>query len=521
MGPTVSVLVAFIVFMTFMKLTDTEIDRVANPYGMMEYRSKMEGLFFPLWGPVYDLITQHIKFSIPGFEAYAYVGFPATLFYLTTIITFILTRFKRFKTKKYPTLQFFQNNTWFAYLFVSTLFVYLLAMAYPMRLGMGFLMDLIPPIKQFRSLGRLSWLVHYTLVLCMLAFWWQQFKIQFLEKRNYKILWGSILLLTIWYFDAFIHFGGIGNKASYATNIFKKEQKKQLLPPLDYSKYQGMASMPLYMIGTEKMGSDNHFNGMEYSMIVSYHSGLPCMDAMLTRLPIVKSQLSWSAFAHPALISSIWDSMPNQKPILLVRDKTTAYAGDSILNYLRKVHQTDTIDYYELPISFMKTFHDQYKQSSLAFMDKKINKENFVHLDYESVKSEKAFTGKGAMYTTDDSTFLYQGRPAKSDSSQFELSVWTYLNYDKVGMPRVSYLIFRDSGLESNTLSIGSSYDLYQGWMRLRAVLPPINKKDSVVAYLRYENTWMDDFELRINDSISRTEIGSKILLNNYPVSDE
>ena len=40
-GPTLAILAAFIVFMTFMKLTDSEIDRVSNPYGMMEYRSKM------------------------------------------------------------------------------------------------------------------------------------------------------------------------------------------------------------------------------------------------------------------------------------------------------------------------------------------------------------------------------------------------------------------------------------------------------------------------------------------------
>lgn len=516
-APVVAVGMAFAVFLIFMKFTDPVTDHVGNPYGLIEYRAKMEGLFVPLWGPVFDFLNSIIHIAVPGFEAYAYVGIPTTIFFVSVLVFFILKRFKKFSSLKTPSLDFLRNNIWFRNLFIASMLVYIFAMAYPMRLNMMFLLDLIPPLKQFRALGRLAWVVHYVLVFCAIVFWWQQFKKGYLENKNKKVLYVSLLLLGIWYADVYVHFYGMRERSEISENVFHSGKKSKFIPStIDYSKYQCIAGMRFHQVGSEKMGSD-HSGAIEKQVILhSYHTGLPMMDATMTRLSISQSQKLWAAFAHPALLSDVWADFPDQRDILLIRDKTEAWDSDTILHHLKKIHTTENVDYYELPVTFMKTFHKQYKEKILAYAKSLKNPENYsLHLSFHDT------TGRGseAIETSNDKVLLYQGKPKLPDSTVAELSMWVHMNYKKIAMPNITYCIYNEAGektAEAN-ISTASSYDLYNGMQRYRAVLPKLNSKDSLEVSVRYENTWIDNLEIRPVDSTTFFEEGRRQWINNYP----
>jgi hypothetical protein len=523
-GPVLAIGLAFVVFLLFMKLTDPETDRVANPYGLMEYRAKMEGLFLPLYGPVFELINNVVKLAIPGFEAYAYVGFPTTIFFVAVLISFFLTRFKKFKTWEVPILDFFNQNSWHQKFFIAAMLIYIFAMAYPMRLHMMFLLDLIPPLKQFRALGRLAWIVHYALVLCMVAFWWQQFRKGYLEKRNKKVLYYSLLILTLWYADVFIHFSGMRNRISLSKNVFHKDQQQKILPPIDLNSYQCIAGIPSFQTGSEKMGSDKDGKIETYAMLFSYHSGKPMMDAKLTRLPIIKSQNVWSAFAHPALLSPVWVDFSDTRDILLLKDKSEKCPIDSILKYFKLVHSNKNIDYYAMPVKFMQDFHQTYESrmkrlypDSTHYNTTKTG--GSIYQSFDTLSSRRSFSGGGAFWTSNDRGILYQGKPSFADNTKLELSAWVYLNYDKVAMPNIFCEIYNKEGKvqKKKHLSSGSSYDIFKGWMRYRAIFPKMKSDDSLVVSVRYENTWIDNLEIRPVDSTSLRRTGRTILINNYP----
>jgi hypothetical protein len=244
------------------------------------------------------------------------------------------------------------------------------------------------------------------------------------------------------------------------------------------------------------------------------------LDAMMTRLSIAKSQRVWSALEHPALLSGVWEDMPNTKPILLVYDKAHPCFSDSILKNLTCVFKKGTWEWYTLPVDYFSQKHQEYRR--LIFQDSlKVNRvddENVMHESFEQHPSPHAFAGNGAVYTSDERTILLN-RKSVSDGP-LEFSCWVYLNYGTIAMPSIKYYVYDAKGNEKfqSHVSSGSSYDLHKGWMRYRTVLENISKGDSVSFSVRYENTWIDELEIRPLRQSSFKEIGTLQLIDNYPV---
>ena len=137
-------------------LTDWVDDRPDNPWGFFIFHANVFSIFLPS----HSLLQQVGGDFLPiryTWEGRAYVGFPATLLAVSFTGTMLLQLAVR---KKIRWASFFPNKALNLYL-AAALLVLLFSMCIPFKWGLGFLTELIPPLKQFRCLGRFAWIFYY------------------------------------------------------------------------------------------------------------------------------------------------------------------------------------------------------------------------------------------------------------------------------------------------------------------------------------------------------------------------
>lgn len=170
-----SVCIVFLIFGIFMKITDPVTDRPATPFGILNNCSHIKEVISSVYSPFWNYIyKKHIFTHISlGGEGYTYVG-------LTVIIAVCLSFVKGFLNtmkligvphlKRYATLdaqcesiiseQGFQP-IWLFIAFVALLF----SMGVPFIWHLEWLLNYASPLKQFRTLGRFSWIFYYIITI--------------------------------------------------------------------------------------------------------------------------------------------------------------------------------------------------------------------------------------------------------------------------------------------------------------------------------------------------------------------
>jgi hypothetical protein len=144
---------SILLFNLFIKLTDLKGDRPQNPYGLRGYMLEWEGIFLPISLPSINIINSITKVRPVGWETLGYVGFASFVLSIIIIISVLLYRKKTLN-------KLLHSNPTKVYLLAGFLCL-CFGFLFP---RIGSLPEIYPylgPLKQFRSLGRLSWIFFY------------------------------------------------------------------------------------------------------------------------------------------------------------------------------------------------------------------------------------------------------------------------------------------------------------------------------------------------------------------------
>ena len=145
-------IVPLLIFWVFALVTDTHVGRTTNPFGFMEYISNFDSVFFPSKAPFFDFFNLRFKI-IQIWEGLAYVGVGSIL--LVTIY------FGRLIMKKWRgealNLSQTKNKELLFVLLPASVLVLLVSFGWPFVFGLEDLLDAFPVIKNFRGVGRFSW----------------------------------------------------------------------------------------------------------------------------------------------------------------------------------------------------------------------------------------------------------------------------------------------------------------------------------------------------------------------------
>lgn len=289
-------LLPLIIFRVLLLVTDSHEFRTTNPYGFFNYLSNITAVIFPPIG-IYNfgLTLPNLQ---QNWEGWAYIGLAAEIGVLSTLY------FGRTQIQL-----FFKQNFFLTSLVVASTIVLLFSFGIPFTLGLEKLVDAFPIIKNFRGVGRFSWVFYYTINVFAVVLIW---KILPKFKTAAIVLFGCLALFE-------------GSK--YHTDqaeATKKTQNYFISPPeyvayaqneFNANEFQAILPLPFYYIGSENFGKSGTEATYEASMLLSYHLKLPIIGSYLTRTGIQESKNSMQLFGLKPNEKVIFNQL-NKKPIL-------------------------------------------------------------------------------------------------------------------------------------------------------------------------------------------------------------
>ncbi|HDR52382.1 MAG TPA: hypothetical protein ENN90_12295, partial [Mariniphaga anaerophila] len=278
--------------------TDWVSDRPDNPYGFDLYHANIYSVFLPPISTFKVLLVNVINMKFE-WEGRAFVGLPATLL---AVSMFISVLFNLFSQKKGGFRNYRPSKNMVVYFYASIL-ILLFSMCIPFKYGFGFLLEIIPPIKQFRALGRFAFIFYYVFAIYTAWFVYRLFR--FLKHKKLPLLAFLILFFTLFYgaMDAALNTRQSTNRIFNTNNRLETSSEKYLVrfseAGVNPEEFQAILFLPFSSTCGDKLLFKNGMEAFGYAMQCAHHTGLPLVQSFSPRLSYTHALSSIQMLAHP------------------------------------------------------------------------------------------------------------------------------------------------------------------------------------------------------------------------------
>lgn len=307
-------LLPILLFKVFMSMADTKVDRVEVPWGFLNYRATFRSIFFNPDSPFDALIPNAIQAGKYETEGDAYVGVLGLFFALYVIITVI----KNWVQTKTFSLNLIQLPAFNIFIYTG-IFSLIFAAVFPFYMPpLDYFIQFIKPLLQFRSPGRFAWIFFEVFMVFMLIFFYQKSLKEQTAWRRYFYYLPALLLLIDGMF--------IQKKLLAAVNhhnegkAFLQSDIKDILKEkeIDASHYHALIALPFFTIGNEKAGFAGSEKSIFNAMALTFHSGLPMVNYMMSRTSVSEGLGIAAIMSHPILPKYYFNQFSGPKPFLVM-----------------------------------------------------------------------------------------------------------------------------------------------------------------------------------------------------------
>ncbi len=527
-------IIPVILFQLFLMLTDPVPDRPKTPWGFLVYRTSFESVFFPTEEPLKSFWREIFNTKEPMWEGYAYVGLAGLACLLLTFILasrYLLRR--RYKLILRPVLPLpLRIGIWAATL--SLLF----AMGMPFTFGLEGMLEYLPPLKQFRSIGRFAWIFYYIFSVYIAFYFYRLFR--YLSQRQARSFALSFLLviLLVWGTDARVNLhrkememnrqdsapGFFGNTGNYTEAL--------ALAHRDASEFQAILPLPFYLVGAEYYGFAPGTTSMHESMRASLNLHLPLATGMMSRTSYSQTLNFTQLLSSDLIRKEIIQKYPNQKPLLLLTTgEALTVPEQRILAKATRITSLGNNTLYELPLS---AFRPNLQKKVTAFEANKTTffEKNGIYASRENAAvvvknfggnaSGPSLFDKGAAFTKTGSLNLYNAQlPGAQDSTTYEISVWQHLN-PKFLLGELKIRLYDETGrfLEEKKQARREPTEIYKTWAKSTLEIKFHHASDRLEVIFEGEGLRADNLLIRPKDVdvYYYTAGGKKLILNNYQI---
>lgn len=452
--------VAILAFMGLMSYLDPIGDRPENPYGLMLNKTEVSDLF-PFFGWFKMLMGTSLDLRSGYTEGYAY---PGVLFLLVPILFLIRYLVSRRLTNL---TQIRIGGELWKY-FISALICLCLGMGLHIILTNGLIVELIPKLKQFRTLGRISWVFYYVCFVFMaILFYRYTSKL----KRGLKFsLWGVVALIMLTDVYAYHHrLNQSINKYSGNDRLLKRTSISDLLSEkqLSAQDFQGQFVLPSSTEGAEKLSFKDDWDSKQSAFSFAYQTGLPMTSIVMSRASISRClkilQLSSSNYIEKDLVGEL----AKEKPLLVVIQNDKLPLFEDILSKSMFINKDEKISLYSYSIDALqqtKVFEKSILDSIPFRTDENINFFDFEDGQVEGLESKEAILIKGS-HTICDIGVENEG------DKKYSLSLWYRVLAEKSNVPHFNVQTFDKDGNQKQNLFFrdwdSRRVDVYDDWIRL------------------------------------------------------
>lgn len=477
-------IVPLLLFSIFMRLTDVVTDRPVYPYGARAHGSVFGDIVTSYLSPLSIWFSKWIDTGTlsGGNEGYAYIGFAPLLIILFGFVGWMATLLFRKRT------QFFtadSNGTIIWFFIAGGVLLFSSAIIFKKCFVC---LDYASFIRQFRAIGRFSWMFYYiiTIVSVATAYRWYVSWVNN-GKRNFAFLF-SVILLLIWMAEA-IPFAIKTHKLSSDAVVQYKLYNR--IPVSDWKgffsehgytsdSFRALYVLPYFHIGTEKLGHvpcSYNLTNMAFSTSLQLH--LPLMNVMMSRTSWQQAfqlvKVSGGPYTHKKVLQS-----RDYRPVLLVHpeqeplnpDEQYLLSSAQLLGNLHgnNVYALYTADLLKQEAISRESYDDVFYDIGPADSCIKYAGPWYVE-HYDTGTSTEVLMGKGAARAIDGitDTVFSDALTPMYDKQLYEFSAWMLVSNKDYKIGRfVIYLYDENNNLVYHTKVLAQeSVDNYGLWLRV------------------------------------------------------
>ena len=263
-----------VLFQLFMLVTDKHPQRPGEPFGSEEFISTAYSFLLPYNGPFKNILESVFGVHPAHFEGYCYLGF-ATLLYICIFIVLAVYAAKHLSVRKDILA-----------IFISSLFFVLLAIGFHFKI-LDKLHLKISALNQFRSVGRFSWFLYFSLPLFLFSMAHATIKKHWKGKFISAVFVPATLiylLLHLWEADSYFNlYGGYWQDRNVFNEKCLNNEERTNISEMKEKKVQAIFPVPIYFVGSEVYDRSNCSLPLIISTIYSYHTGLPILSSYASR----------------------------------------------------------------------------------------------------------------------------------------------------------------------------------------------------------------------------------------------
>lgn len=488
--------------------TDPITDRQETPYGLYTYTSSFESVFFPSTGPLKDVV----KTKNQKWEGLGYVGFLGLPFLIFFIIHFI--RRRKQQTFLFTT-EIKQHQLLYASL-ISAIVVFLFSTGILYRMGLSLALEVFPPLKQFRSLGRFIWIFYYL----FLIFIFVQLSYFFRQKVFLKKTWlpkalviSALLLLGLeayWSYNA-------NTLKIFNQNKYFQTDTTPFTDQLDKARhhvddYQAILALPLFLVGPNKVQVTTGVWPAREAISVSYETGLPLMDVMMSRTSESQA-LDLLEFVSPVNYKRRMEAM-DERPILVI-------SQEKALNAIERqfVAKSELLFEYKDRNIYACTMDDALHQpaitDSLIAQTAALLRSKQVITNHWNEEGAPAFAGSAGKAI--DKGEIWSGQVV--DTMIYEVSFWINIYDSPAARPHIQFEKWTEEGqrVYKGHFKYEVTHAVQGDWMRVHWEFNGL-PTDTFKVLIDSKDRIIDELLIRPIDTPVVTRSAEDLLFNNYLV---
>jgi hypothetical protein len=430
-------ILSLILFQAYVILVNKIELRPSNKYVFGTMYADLKAVFFPHTMPLKGAFQFVFNFKGQKWESWSYIG-TATLVVLLIMLFRFLLNFKTSLKKARSSKPFVIGIIGLVY-GCGVLFEY----------GGGFLLELLPPVRQIRILARFTWIFYFCTMI---------FTTRYMYKVYLKYSWSNrksvgsfiiVLIITCGVYEGSIYHSMTGEKVASVKNPFIYENLdnslKKAISDIDVPSYQAILSFPFFQVGSDRFlhriqNQKAFFN----TLLISYHTGIPilntCMSRTSSKQLLVVSELVTELYKESELLPLMDCSKKvlfyvhnhkktyNELGVMKYGSNPKKYAFGKMMDFdfkAKLVNKSDeAIAYYQANKKLM------HRQSNLRFKDEKstVIFENFD--SYGNSESPTFMDGKSQFGEYNKTSVLYNDKSGKLVSDEYFVSFWYYSRMD-------------------------------------------------------------------------------------------
>jgi hypothetical protein len=429
-------------------VTDHENDRTSIPWGFDQYTATWSSVFYPYSRFYEPYVSDWFLPKHGSYESIAYIGVAAVL----GLVVVLFVQAVRLFRLRFDLLLSVSDKKVLNILAWTSLLLMFLSFGWPFLFKEdGSWIGYAGPFRQFRALGRFTWMFFYvTNILAVYRLW------KLVEHRtgnSGKILRWSVMVVI----PALLFIDTWGMSASLQerlnNRIVELDDEKNLLTQnawlrkINTDDYQAILPLPYFHNGSEGPGlmPANHAI-INITYIVSLKTGLPMLSMLSGRSSLSKSAEHIAMVKDPVAPLSLLTRFPDKRPLLVLARKDELSANEAELLALSDLlFETPEYTVHRLyPAKMQERIWQQYAQHHAAFEAQKTwpawpylstdSVVNFSCRDFEELneygppfrgkKSMKVYGGRNVY------NVIYDAKVTGAVPGNYSVTFW-FGNFDK------------------------------------------------------------------------------------------